>query len=269
MRKGKKDLYLKDQAALDDYLVTNAVDDLVIGSVADAQKRVAKGPLLALAQKLKRFRTVLSNLDKRCDGRLVSSVIRATGLARDDLRDAARVKAACEKLRAYLLHRYPDLFPLTVEALPDQEHGERIVITPRPGANARQSVMDWELLSSPEYVEALSIEHTLVDMAGAAPYLAGSKGQEQTIENSEQLIEYIDERGKKGISISRYKGLGEMNAEELWETTMNPDARTLLQVHVYDAVSAGNLFTVLMGNQVEPRRAFIEQNALNVKNLDI
>jgi len=269
VRKGKKDLYLKDQAALDDYLVTNAVEDLIIGSAADPQKRVAKGPLLALAQKLKRFRTVLSNLDKRCDGRLVSALIRATGLGRDDLRDPALVRAACVKLRAYLLHRYPDLFPLTVEPSADQEHGERIIISPRPGANARQSMMDWDLLSSPEYVEALSIEHTLVDMAGAAPYLAGAKGQEQTLENSEQLIEYIDERGKKGISISRYKGLGEMNAEELWETTMNPDARTLLQVHVYDAVSAGDLFTVLMGDQVEPRRAFIEQNALNVKNLDI
>jgi DNA gyrase subunit B len=83
------------------------------------------------------------------------------------------------------------------------------------------------------------------------------------------LIEHIDERGKKGISISRYKGLGEMNADELWETTMNPDARTLLQVRIDDAVKTDELFTILMGDQVEPRRNFIEQNALNVKNLDI
>jgi DNA gyrase subunit B len=269
VRKGKKDLYLKDQAALDEYLVTNAVEDLVVGSTTDQHKRVMGGPLLALAQKLKRFRTVIGNLDKRCDGRLVSALIRATGLSRDDLGDRARVRAACTALRAYLERRYPDLFPLTVEPQPDQEHGEQIVVTPRPGANARKSVMSWELLASPEYVEALSIEHTLADMAGAAPYVTISRGTEQVVDNSEQLIDFLDDRGKKGISISRYKGLGEMNADELWETTMNPDARTLLQVRIDDAIKTDELFTILMGDQVEPRRAFIEANALNVKNLDI
>jgi DNA gyrase subunit B len=269
VRKGKKDLYLKDQPALDDYLIRNAVEDLVVGSVAEPQKRVLGDPLLALAQKLKRFRVVIGNLDKRCDARLVAALIRATGLARDDLRDPDRVKAACDKLRDYLFHRYPDLFPLAVDAHFDREHGARIVVTPRPGANARKSVMDWDLLGSPEYVEALAIEHTLIDMAGTAPYLATSKGQEQTLESSEVLIEFLDERGKKGISISRYKGLGEMNADELWETTMNPDARTLLQVRIDDAVKTDELFSILMGEQVEPRRQFIEQNALNVKNLDI
>jgi DNA gyrase subunit B len=269
VRKGKKDLYLKDQPALDEYLVGNAVDDLLIGSAADPKKRVGGAPLLALAQKLKRFRTVIGNLDKRCDGRLVAALIRATGVARDDLRNPARVREACVALRAYLQVRYPDLFPLTVTPAPDQEHGERIIVTPRPGANARKSVMDWELLGSPEYVEALSIEHTLVDMAGAAPYLAISRGAEQAVDNSEQLIDFLDERGKKGISISRYKGLGEMNADELWETTMNPDGRTLLQVRVDDVVATDKLFGILMGELVEPRRAFIEENALNVKNLDI
>jgi len=268
VRKGKKDLYLKDQHALDEFLVGNAVEDLVIAGASDG-KRVAGAPLLALAQKLKRFRTVIGNLDKRCDARLVAALIRATGLAQGDLRDQAKVQAACQKLHDYLQHRYPDLFPLTVVAEADREHGERIVVTPRPGANARKSVMDWELCGSPEYVEALGIEHTLVDMAGPAPYTATSKGVDQALPNSEALIDYLDERGKKGIAISRYKGLGEMNADELWETTMNPDGRTLLQVRIDDAVRTDELFTILMGDQVEPRRAFIEQNALNVKNLDI
>ena len=127
----------------------------------------------------------------------------------------------------------------------------------------------WTLFNGGKRRDVVLERQTLVDMAGAAPYVATARGQEQTIENSEAFIDYLDERGKKGISISRYKGLGEMNAEELWETTMNPDARTLLQVHVYDALQAGELFATLMGDEVEPRRAFIEQNALNVKNLDI
>jgi DNA gyrase subunit B len=180
------------------------------------------------------------------------------------------VKEACGKLREYLAQRYPDLFPLTVDERLEPEHGaHRIEVTPRAGASSRRSVIDWDLLSSPEYQEALSIEQTLADMAGKAPYVAISKGHEANIENSEALIDFLEERGKKGISISRYKGLGEMNADELWATTMNPDARTLLQVRIDDAVKTDELFTILMGDQVEPRRQFIEQNALHVKNLDI
>ena len=87
-------------------------------------------------------------------------------------------------------------------------------------------------------------------------------------EDSTALDNFIQERGRKGVAISRYKGLGEMNAGELWETTMNPDARTLLGVRIEDQVGADELFSVLMGDQVEPRRNFIEKNALNVKNLD-
>ena len=89
------------------------------------------------------------------------------------------------------------------------------------------------------------------------------------LDDAEALISYLEDRGRKGISLGRYKGLGEMNANELWETTMNPDARTLLQVRVDDAVNADEIFTILMGDQVEPRRRFIEENALNVRNLDI
>ena len=89
------------------------------------------------------------------------------------------------------------------------------------------------------------------------------------LRDANALDEYLDERGRKGVMVSRYKGLGEMNANELWETTMNPDARTLVRVNVQDPLGADEIFSILMGDQVEPRRRFIEQNALNVRNLDI
>ncbi len=93
--------------------------------------------------------------------------------------------------------------------------------------------------------------------------------REKQLENMRALIDYVVQTGQKGLSIQRYKGLGEMNPEQLWETTMDPERRTLLQVKVEDAVAADEIFTTLMGDQVEPRKNFIFENALNVSNLDV
>jgi DNA gyrase subunit B len=109
---------------------------------------------------------------------------------------------------------------------------------------------------------------------GAAPYEAfeledGAEASGTSIADIDALWAFIDKRAKKGIAINRYKGLGEMNAETLWDTTMNPDARVLLQVRLESAIDAETLFSTLMGDEVEPRREFIEKNALHVRNLDI
>ncbi|MDC0749789.1 DNA topoisomerase (ATP-hydrolyzing) subunit B [Polyangium mundeleinium] len=268
-RKGKKDIYLKDQAALDEYLGSNAVEELSLSS--EGRAPVPPAVLPSLAKRLKQFKIVLGNLDKRCDARIVASLIRATGIAQEDLRDEAKVASAREKLQAYLERRYPDMMPFKVVSTFDTEHGAyRITVTPRPGTASRVAVIDWQLLGLPEYKDALDIERMLVETAGPAPWTAVSKGgSEAKLETSEALIEYLEERGKKGITLGRYKGLGEMNAEELWETTMNPDVRTLRQVKIDDEAEAARLFAILMGEQVDERRRFIEVNALNVKNLDI
>jgi DNA gyrase subunit B len=268
VRKGKKDLYLKDQAALDEFLVGNAVEGLDVAAKG-AATGLSGTPLYRLAQRLKRFRALLGSLDRKSDARIVASLLRATGLGRDDLRERRKVEEAAVAMRAYLEKRYPDLFPLHIAVTWESEHGAgRIEVVPRPGASSRRSVIDWELVSSPEYEEAWSIDQDLRSL-GAAPYRARVGGIDEELSDGEALIDYLEQRGRKGIAISRYKGLGEMNADELWETTMNPDGRTLLQVRVDDAVKTDELFTILMGDQVEPRRQFIEQNALSVKNLDI
>ncbi len=268
VKKGKKTLYLKDQAAMDEFLVTNAADGLEI--VPDGKKNGIVGvPLLNLAKRLKRFRSVLANLDKRCDARFVAALLRSSGVGKDELRDRKKVDEAAALLRAYLEKRYPDLFPLQILVTWESEHGAgRLEVLPRPGSQARASVIDWALIDSPEYQEAWSIDQDLRSI-GAAPYVGRAGEKEDPVENGEALAEYLDERGRKGIQIKRFKGLGEMNAEELWETTMNPDGRTLLQVNIQDEVQTDELFSTLMGDQVEPRRDFIEKNALRVKNLDI
>ncbi|NUO50279.1 MAG: DNA gyrase subunit B, partial [Polyangiaceae bacterium] len=182
--------------------------------------------------------------DKRCDARVVAAVIRATGLNAEAMRRKRDLEEAATKIREYMQTRYPDLFPLTIEVGWDTAEGAGFLeVRPRAGASMRPARIDLALTKT-------------------------DRGEED-IADGEALAEFLEERGKKGLTISRYKGLGEMNASELWETTMSPDARTLLQVRVDDAVATDGLFTILMGDQVEPRRAFIEENALQVKNLDI
>jgi DNA gyrase subunit B len=127
-------------------------------------------------------------------------------------------------------------------------------------------------VESAEYEELYAIEQD-VRSIGPAPYFASeekTKDQQETeLEDADALWDYIDERGRHDTDIQRYKGLGEMNAEQLWETTMDPSKRLLLRVDVEDAAAADHLFSTLMGDQVEPRRAFIEQNARDVKFLDV
>lgn len=268
VRKGKKEIYLKDQPALDRFLIENGIDGMTLQSSKGPP--LSGAPLMNLASRLKMFRQLLAKIDRRCDARVVAALLRSSALSREDFRNVDRVEEAAKTLQAYLEQRYPDLMPLTVNVEWDKEHGAgRIRVKFRPGASSRPAELSWELADSAEWAELSSIEEDIRSI-GPAPYTV-TAGNAEPVElaDAEALDAFIDERGRKGTHITRYKGLGEMNAAELWETTMNPDARTLLQVKVNDPVKADELFSVLMGDQVEPRRQFIEQNALNVRNLDI
>jgi DNA gyrase subunit B len=110
---------------------------------------------------------------------------------------------------------------------------------------------------------------TELRVIGTAPFTLTEKGEPIILPNQKAVVDYIHSRTRHGIDIQRYKGLGEMNPSQLWETTMDPDARTLLRVRIEDAYEADEIFSTLMGDEVEPRRRFIEENALAVKNLDI
>jgi DNA gyrase subunit B len=273
--KGKKSLYMKDQAALDRFFLEQGVDGLAVR--ASKGPTLSGEPLLRLSERLRMFRRALSKIDRRADARLVAAVLRASGIGKIELRERTRVEQAVPLIRARLEKRYPDIFPLTIDVGWETEHGAAtIAITPRPGSNARPVVVDWDLVDSAEYEELYAIEQD-VRSIGPSPYFTKTvkgdddegAGTELELEDSDALWDFIEARGRKGWNLQRYKGLGEMNPEQLWETTLDPNARVMLQVRMDDAVQTDQIFAILMGDQVEPRREFIEQNALNVKNLDI
>jgi DNA gyrase subunit B len=268
VRKGKKDLYFKDPAGLDRHLTENGIAKL---SVQSQRGPLLSGmPLLQLAQRLSRFRASLDALSRRCDPRAIVTFIHTTepGSVKFDQPEA--LAPVARAMQARLSQRHPELAPLSVKVIPPSSaRPGALEVRFRPGAAARLIQINEELVENPRFRELLSIEQD-VRSIGPAPYVASVEGGANVqLADSAALDAFIQDRGRKGIVLSRYKGLGEMNADELWETTMNPDARTLLGVRIEDQVGADELFSVLMGDQVEPRRAFIEKNALNVKNLDI
>jgi len=125
-----------------------------------------------------------------------------------------------------------------------------------------------EFFDSAEYLRIAELAHTLSDLMGPGAYVQRSD-ERQDVASFKVAMSWLFEQAKKGQSIQRYKGLGEMNASQLWDTTINPETRRLMQVRIEDVVAADDIFTTLMGDAVEPRREFIEKNALQVSNLDI
>jgi DNA gyrase subunit B len=243
-------------------LLENALDSLAVKSASGAL--TSGKPLYEVTRAMKAFRLALAKVDKRCDARVVAAAVRQ-GITGDVVRDPKQAATQAAELEKVLRVRYPDWEPMKVVA-----REGAIEVKPRPGASVKLGTLDTTFLESHDYRELLSLQADM-GIIGAGPYTIqlGDAEADVSLADPDALFAYLDERGKKGLTISRYKGLGEMNAEELWETTMDPDARTLLRVRVDDAVKTDELFTILMGDQVEPRRAFIEANALNVKNLDI
>jgi DNA gyrase subunit B len=148
----------------------------------------------------------------------------------------------------------------------DEEHSTARLALRRNGSPEMH--IDFDFLASAEFQRLVSAYRQIREF-DTPPFRVQKGDGERTLETRDKLLEYLEETGKKDLSIQRYKGLGEMNPEQLWQTTMNPESRTLLQVAIDDAVETDEIFTILMGDAVEPRRKFIEDNALNVHNLDI
>jgi DNA gyrase subunit B len=268
VKRGKREIYLKNEQALEEFLLDNATENLSL-SPNSGGEAIGGEALRQLARLAGRYRRLLKVLDRRFDARLVDAIIKAARLSKADLKDPKLIAKALARLEAYFETYAPELRDVVLKLAPDSEHGGYKIEAPvRPSGIRRATVIDYLFLDSPEFADLTALYQELSVM-GPSPYRLVSGGDCVDFDRVEDLADRVNELGKKGLQIQRYKGLGEMNPEQLWETTMDPARRTLLQVRVEDAFEADRLFSTLMGDLVEPRREFIAQNALNVRNLDV
>ncbi|MBI1910398.1 MAG: DNA topoisomerase (ATP-hydrolyzing) subunit B [Deltaproteobacteria bacterium] len=269
VKRGKDERYLKDESTLEDFIFESAQDGINV--IPNSKKTSIQGKnLLTMLKKIARFNRSLSRVDRRGKD---SDVVRAMALYDsfdvEKLKSSSEVNSIIEAIKSNLKLFYPDGKPLEFKIAKDPEHETHIIqCTSRRKGIHIESIIDREFISSPEFQDLKNSAKALKEF-GEPPFVLKNNGVELNIPTFKGLMDYVLELGKKGLTIQRYKGLGEMNPEQLWETTMDPEKRILRQIKIEDAVEADNIFTKLMGDVVEPRRSFIEKHALEVSNLDI
>jgi DNA gyrase subunit B len=258
--RGKSEVYLKDQAALDDYLIQQGVDGAVLR--LGSGEEISGADLARVVEEARAVRRILQTFPVTYPQTILEQTAIAgafvPGALDTDLQGTA--DRVAERL---------DLVAVEYErgwqGRPTQDHGLRLSRSLRGVEEVR--VLDGSVLRSGSARKLGEHTNSLRDVYGATATLV-RKDRGQLIHGPLGLLEAILDEGEKGLSLQRYKGLGEMNPDQLWETTLDPEARTLLQVRVDDVAEADDIFTKLMGDVVEPRREFIQQNALSVANLD-
>ena len=268
VKRGRAQQYLKDELAMEDYLVELGAGDAVLR--AKGGPAIAGTPLKQLIKKAIRLDKMLDAFERKGYNRHVfTAMARQAEFDLGALGDPARLRDAIAAADAYLAVAAPDVLPVAFELEDDREHAcQRVAASTRVNGGTHRNVFDWELLQTPEFEEVRRIARELAGV-GEPPFTLGEGETAEQVPVLQEAVARLMAQARKGLEVQRYKGLGEMNPSQLWETTMDPASRTLLQVKIEDAVEADIIFSTLMGDEVDPRRKFIEENALNVRNLDI
>lgn len=258
--RGKSEVYLKDQAALDDYLINQGVEGAVL-KLGSGEEIIGQD-LTRVVDEARQLKRVLDAFPTHYPRHILEQAAVAGAFVPGAV--DADLQGVADKVAARL-----DLIALEYErgwqGRITQDHGIRLARILRGVEEVR--TLDGPMLRSGEARKTGSFTQSLQEIYNSPATLV-RRDRSQMIHGPLDLLRAILEEGEKGLSLQRYKGLGEMNPDQLWETTLDPDARTLLQVRVDDMVEADDLFTKLMGDVVEPRREFIQKNALSVENLD-
>ena len=263
----KKELYISNEEEMKDYVLDNGVSKLSL--ITGNGNNIAGNRLLNLIKKVMRIETVLDRFEKEDKNKTVMRILAADpAFSPNDFKSEKALLKVAKRTQKAVGERLVDCRPDTD---PAYEDGYRLILDYRMKGQIFRTVLDREIFKSPRFIEIKELLNQ-VSAIGEPPYTVVTDDEEKSkkeLATMTALVEYVTAMGQKGLSIQRYKGLGEMNPEQLWETTMNPDKRTLLQVKLEDYVTADEIFTTLMGDHVEPRKDFIYKNALYASNLDV
>src|SRR5262252_4998403 len=269
VKKGRTERYIKDDREMNRFLMRKATEEASV-KVKKTGETIEGRELTGLLERLIEFNTYYSKLERRLhDRKIVDTALEALagrkGLMQKEgrkLHDVFADESLLGKVEAALAEA-----EFKTELISDEEHG-LFEVEVKLAHNGSRVLIDWELATHVEFQRAVELYKSFVQLS-QPPFIIKEGEVETEVASRDEMFDHILAAAKKDLTIQRYKGLGEMNPEQLWETTMDPEKRTLLQVRIDDAVETDEIFTVLMGDQVEPRRRFIEDNALDVKNLDI
>jgi len=258
---GKAETYIKNEETHNRYLTERAVSKTEV-TVQQSGKKLTDKRLGNLLDRLSRYYDFMNRLQNKGYSRPLLKALLEEGLRNKALFEE---KGKVADLQKRLRKRGFEVFDLSW----DEEHNlYGFELQASGDGQERRIKIDCDLVGSVEYRQLIQVYGEIQEMA-PPPYVLAAKGKEEAVDSEEKLLHGLYQAGKDGLNIQRYKGLGEMNPEQLWQTTMNPESRTLLKVKVEDAVEADETFSILMGDEVEQRRRFIEDNALYVQHLDI
>jgi DNA gyrase subunit B len=266
VKKGKQERYVKDDTELNDYLLQSALENAGLHVNADAPA-ITGVTLETLAQQYLAVKATVDRLSRRYHGPLLEKIVYMPAL--QDPQDKAAAAAWFDDLIQRLNADDTSAVYYEVSLEDDLEHNTWLARINAISHNVgNERVMSSDFFASSEYQSMLTLGEQLKDLLAEGAYMQRGERRAE-VSSFKEALDWLMNEARRGQHIQRYKGLGEMNPEQLWETTLDASARRLLQVQIEDAVAADDVFTTLMGDQVEPRRDFIETNALQVANLDV
>jgi DNA gyrase subunit B len=276
IKRGKQEVYVKDDAELNAYLLASALENAELHVNADAPA-LSGMALESLAKEYMAVENIFERLASRYDEQVLREVGRLPEVTAALAEDLDQLQAWTEQLSAALPKGSGDRaqkngnsasYTAVLERGDEDGEGVRIAITKVQHGVGSTRYLPREFFETNEYRHIMALSAKLDDLLGEDAFIKRGE-REFAVTSFSEAVDWLMNEARRGQSVQRYKGLGEMNPEQLWDTTVNPETRRLMQVKIEDAVKADEIFTTLMGDQVEPRREFIEKNALTVSNLDV